>query len=123
MVYKFGAGFDELEEDLEDIPTQPKSDGIITSSRNYSLGMTAVDNGYYTCKLTYTVLTPEEYSELLTFFGLSSSLQAECTIMIPDESRNFVIKNGVIFKPRLNGEDGSYVDYYYRQVIFNVVIL
>lgn len=120
-MYRIANGHDN-EAGFVVVSPQPRSPGILATSRDDAIDGTKREQGQYVI-WEFSVLTDSEYSSLLTQFGLSTStLTNDVTIRTRANDRSLVNKNGTIVLPE-QGQDASREMAFWRNIRFLIINL
>lgn len=98
---------------------QPRCEGVFYALERIGADSLASDDGNLVSEFIYDYLSPEEYENLLSDFGLDSAKTAQITLNLPNQTRTtFAAYNCVIQRPRKPSFDFQN----YRNVRFFILI-
>lgn len=117
-VYKLATEHDNAEE-LLTVDPQPMSPGILYPERRYAADGSAHDHGTVYTVWQYSILTPAQYTALLTAFGLASAVSALVTVATVDDVARTTWSNynARIVKPE-HGKTAQFRRGFWRDVQF-----
>lgn len=116
--FMIGEGHGLEVDDLEAFtPYQPLTPGIQYTRRTPTPGGPVKEGAYY--PFLFTILTEEQWQDLLTQCGLLSADTAEVTIYAQDENYDWLLYDGEAIKPPLAGRRGFHL----RDMTINVIKL
>lgn len=100
------------------VDPQPKSGGITDGVEHVAGDGSTYIDGYLQAEWHYTLLTPEQYSSLLTTFDLVSNTSRTVTLVMPrNQDRAEEQYYGRVKRPQ-HPSEGEFVFGYWRNVVF-----
>jgi hypothetical protein len=108
---------------LIDLPSQPRSPGLLPAEIVESGSGLTYDDGFPVTEWQYDFLTAEEYYALNTALGLASSRSAKITAYTNrhEDEDDFVTVRAVVTKPNPNYRSGFHRDLVYRLTYIRIV--
>jgi hypothetical protein len=121
MTYRLADGHDN-EAGFVTVSLQPKSPGLLYPRRIVAASGAVYDDGAPFTYWIFSSLTPDQYSALLTEFGLASAITNEVTIRTTGLTRDFANYNGTIIRPQ-TGRDAKFDMAFFEDVRFLIKFL